>query len=63
MIKMDFKWNHKVEKRLFNFFRRTAFLIFSGKKINTDYSNLMKTFVNYSISYEKKFKKIKKKII
>ncbi|ERL03469.1 MULTISPECIES: minor capsid protein [unclassified Leptotrichia] len=59
MIKMDFKWDYKVEKRLFNFFRRTAFSIFSGKKIDVDYSNLMKIFVNYSISYEKKFKKPK----
>ena len=59
MIKIDFKWNHKVEKRLFNFFRKTAFSIFSGKKTDIDYSNLLKIFVNYSISYEKKFKKIK----
>ena len=59
MIKIDFKWEHKVEKRLFNFFRRTAFSIFSGKKTDIDYSNLMKIFVNYSISYEKKFKKAK----
>ena len=59
MIKIDFKWDHKVEKKLFNFFRRTAFLIFSGKKTDIDYSNLMKIFVNYSISYEKKFKKSK----
>ena len=59
MIKIDFKWDHKVEKRLFNFFRRTAFLIFSGKKINTDYSSLAKIFVNYSVSCEKKIKKLK----
>lgn len=59
MIKIDFKWNYKAEKKLFNFFRRTAFSIFSRKKIDTDYSNLMKIFVNYSISYEKKFKKSK----
>ena len=59
MIKIDFKWDHKTEKRLFNFFRKTAFLIFSGKKTDIDYSNLLKIFVNYSIFYEKKFKKIK----
>ena len=59
MIKIDFKWDHKAEKKLFNFFRRTAFLIFSGKKIDTDYSNLVKIFVNYSVSCEKKFKKLK----
>ena len=59
MIKIDFKWDHKTEKRLFVFFRRTAFSVFSGKKTDIDYSNLMKIFVNYSISYEKKFKKIK----
>ena len=59
MIKIDFKWDHKTEKRLFAFFRRTAFSIFSGKKTDIDYSNLMKIFVNYSISYEKKFKKVK----
>ena len=34
-------------------------MIFSGKKTDIDYSNLMKIFVNYSISYEKKFKKLK----
>ena len=34
-------------------------MIFSGKKTDIDYSNLMKIFVNYSISYEKKFKKSK----
>ena len=59
MIKIDFKWDHKTEKRLFNFFRKTAFSIFSGKKTDIDYSNLLKIFVNYSISCEKKFKKIK----
>ena len=59
MIKIDFKWDHKAEKKLFNFFRRTAFLIFSGKKIDTDYSSLAKIFVNYSVFYEKKFKKVK----
>ena len=59
MIKIDFKWDHKAEKKLFNFFRRTAFLIFSGKKIDTDYSSLAKIFVNYSVSCEKKFKKLK----
>ena len=61
MIKIDFKWDHKAEKKLFNFFRRTAFLIFSGKKIDTDYSSLVKIFVNYSVSCEKKFKKLKKR--
>lgn len=59
MIKIDFKWDHKTEKRLFVFFRRTAFSIFNGKKTDIDYSNLMKIFVNYSISYEKKIKKAK----
>lgn len=59
MIKIDFKWNHKVEKKLFIFFRKIAFSVFNNKKINIDYSNLMKIFVNYSISYEKKFKKSK----
>ena len=33
--------------------------LFFLEKINIDYSNLMKIFVNYSISYEKKFKKPK----
>lgn len=59
MIKIDFEWNHKVEKKLFIFFRKIAFSVFNNKKINIDYSNLMKIFVNYSISYEKKFKKLK----
>lgn len=59
MIKINFKWDHKVEKRLFIFFKRTAFSIFSDKKTDIDYSNLMKIFVDYSISYEKKFKKLK----
>lgn len=59
MIKIDFKWDHKVEKKLFIFFRKIAFSIFNNKKIDTGYSNLMKIFVDYSVSFEKKFKKIK----
>ena len=59
MIKIDFKWDHKVEKKLFIFFRKIAFSIFNNKKIDIDYSNLMKIFVDYSVSFEKKFKKIK----
>lgn len=58
MIKIDFKWNHKVEKKLFIFFRKIAFSIFNNKKIDIDYSNLMKIFVDYSVSFEKKFRKI-----
>ena len=59
MIKIDFKWNHKVEKKLFIFLKKTAFSILNNKKIDTGYSNLMKIFVDYSVSFEKKFKKIK----
>ena len=59
MIKIDFKWDHKVEKKLFIFLKKTAFSILNNKKIDTGYSNLMKIFVDYSVSFEKKFKKIK----
>ena len=59
MIKINFEWNYRVEKRLFIFFRKIAFSIFNNKKIDINYSNLLKIFINYSISYEKKFKKIK----
>lgn len=60
MIKIDFKWNHKVEKKLFIFFRKISYLIFNKKEIDIDYSKLLKIFVNYSISFEKKYKNIKK---
>lgn len=56
MIKINFEWNHRVEKRLFIFFKKIAFSIFNKKKINVNYSNLMKTFINYSVNFEKEYK-------
>ena len=56
MIKINFEWNHRVEKRLFIFFKKIAFSIFNNKKINVNYSNLLKTFINYSVNFEKEYK-------
>ena len=56
MIKINFEWNHRVEKRLFIFLKKIAFSIFNDKKINVNYSNLLKTFINYSVNFEKEYK-------
>ena len=56
MIKINFEWNHRVEKRLFIFFKKIAFSIFNNKKINVNYSNLLKIFINYSVNFEKEYK-------
>jgi len=56
MIKINFEWNHRVEKRLFIFLKKIAFSIFNNKKINVNYSNLLKIFINYSVNFEKEYK-------
>ena len=56
MIKINFEWNHRVEKRLFIFLKKIAFSIFNNKKINVNYSNLLKAFINYSVNFEKEYK-------
>lgn len=56
MIKINFEWNYRVEKRLFIFFKKIAFSSFNNKKINVNYSNLLKIFINYSVDFEKEYK-------
>lgn len=56
MIKINFEWNHRVEKRLFIFLKKIAFSVFNNKKINVNYSNLLKIFINYSVNFEKEYK-------
>lgn len=62
MTKIDLKWNHKTEEKLFQIFRKLSCSHLTKTKINKKkiYESVLKTFMSFSINLEKKWKNANK---
>ena len=62
MTKIDLKWNHKTEEKLFQIFRKLSYSHLTKTKIDKKktYESILKTFMDFSINLEKKWHKADK---
>lgn len=56
MIKIDFKWDEKIEKKLYREFKRLLLSLLNGEKIKNK-DKISKIFLDYSLKMERKYKK------
>ena len=59
MNKVELKWDFKTEEKLFKIFRKLNYSKLNHKTLKMPSGDILKTFMNFSISLEKKFHKIK----
>lgn len=57
--KVELKWDFKTEEKLFKIFRKLNYSKFNRKTLKMPFEEILKTFMNFSINLEKKYRKTK----